>query len=191
MGTGGTASPATKTTTAADPPPVVPPELITTVLSLLHPNEVALSARRTCKAAAQHFAEEHHRTAAIGQPLPPHAASGPLEEAEEAMHSLSFRHKLRTLSVAAGSGSVVNLEVVWRLLQPCIFPELLQTTFYLQQLQRGKPEIDDPGSAAAKRGHVSPLSWLLDRCPGLVYRSRTLEAAAQHCPLPSCRRRGG
>ncbi len=184
MSTCGTVWPETTTATTADPLPKVPPELVLTLLSRLPPNEVALSVRRTCRAAAQHFAEEHHRTAAIGQPLSPHAASGPLEEAEAAMHSLSFRHKLRTLSVAAASGSVVNLEVAWRLLQPCIFQELLQTTFYLQQLQRGKPEVDDPGTAAAKRGSVGALSWLLDRCPGLVYRPRTLEAAAKHCPLP-------
>ncbi len=167
--------------TSAEAPPEVPPELITAVLSRLPPNEVALSARRTCRAAAQHFAEEHHRTAAIGQPLPPHAASGPLEEAAEgAFRGLTFTNKLRTLSVAAASGSVANLEAAWRLLQPCLFPALLQTTFYLQRL----PEVDDPGTAAAKRGHISALAWLLARCPGLVDCSRTLVAAAEHCPLP-------
>ncbi len=160
----------------------MPPELITAVLSRLPSNEVALSARRTCRAAAQHFAEEHHRTAAIGQPLPPHAVIGPLEQADAAFRGLNFRRKLRSLSVAAASGSFTSLEVVWRLLQPCVFPELLQTDLYLQQLRES--DIDDAGTAAVKGGNLWALSWLLERCSGLVDRSRTLEAAAKHCPLP-------
>ncbi len=170
---------------AAEAPLEVPSELITAVLSRLPPNEVALSARRTCRAAAQHFAEEHHRTAAIGQPLPPHAASGPLEEAEGAFRSLSFRHKLRTLSVAAASGSVTNLEVAWQLLQPCVFPELLTTDFYLRRMQQETFQTFwDVGTAAARTANIPALSWLLDRCPGLVDCSRTLGAAAKHCSLP-------
>ncbi len=174
------------TAAAAEAPPEVPPELITAVLSRLPPNEVALSVRRTCRAAAQHFAEEHHRTAAIGQPLPPHAASGTLgEEAEAAFRGLTFQHKLRTLSVAAASGSVTNLEVAWRLLHPCVFPELLTTDYYLERLRQEDLDISlDAGTAAARSANMSALSWLLDRCPGLVNRSRSLEAAARHCPLP-------
>ncbi len=173
------------TVKAPDLLPELPPELQLAVLSRLPPNEVALSARRTCRAAAQHFAEEHHRTAAIGQPLPPHAASEPMEGvAEAAMHHLSFRNKLRTLSVAAATGNVANLEVAWRLLQPCIFPELLQTAFYPEQLQGDYSAVDNAGAAAAKGGSIHAVAWLLDRCPGLVNRSRTLEAAAKHFPLP-------
>ncbi len=165
--------------------PEIPPEVITAVLSRLPPNEVALSARRTCRAAAQHFAEEHHRTAAIGQPLPPHAASGPLEEAETAFRGLTLNRKLYTLSAAAASGSVACLEVAWRLLRPCLFPEMLQTGFYLMQLrQYHNTDLDDAGTAAVKRCHISSLSLLLARCPGLVDRPRTLGAAAKHCPLP-------
>ncbi len=164
--------------------PEVPPNVITAVLALLPPNEVALSARRTCKAAAQHFAAEHHRTAAIDQPLPTHAASEPLEEVQAAFCGLTFNSKLYTLSIAAGSGTQANLEVAWRLLQPCLFPELLATDFYLQQLrQDSNADIEDAGTAAAKSGHISALSWLLDRCPGLLNRTDTLKAAAQHCPL--------
>ncbi len=163
----------------------MPPDLLLAVLSRLPPNEVALSARRTCRAAAQHFAEEHHRTATIGQPLPPHATSGPLgEEAEAAMRKLSFRHKLRTLTVAAASGSVANLDVAWRLLQPSVFPELLGTSFYPDQLQGGKSDVGSAGTAAVRGGNVGALAWLLEHCPGLVNHSCTLEAAARHWSLP-------
>ncbi len=179
-GAGDTGGTSTGSEVEAAPPPMVPPELLLAVLSRLPPNEVALSARRTCRAAAQHFAEEHHRTAAIGQPLPPHAA-GPLEEAATAFRGITLNSKLYTLSVAAASGSEASLEVAWRLLQPCLFPELLHTDFYLDELPFN---IDDAGTAAAKRGHISALAWLLDRCPGLVNRIDTLEAAAKHCSLP-------
>ncbi len=175
----------------------LPPELLLAVLSRLPPNEVALSVRRTCTAAAQHFAAEHHRTAAIGQPLPPHAAGGALDEAEAAFRGLTLHSKLRSLYVAAGSGSVDNLEVGWRLLRPCVFPELVQTGFYLGQLleasisrfevQADRSDMGDlevAATAVVKSSHaLAVLSWLLDRCPGLVHRPTVLQAAAQHCPL--------
>ncbi len=92
----------------------LPPELIAAVLQRLPANEVALTARRTCNAAAQHFADAHrHRTASIGQPLPPHAATEPLPakgQAEAAFRRLTFHRKLRVLSVAATSGC----EAKWR-----------------------------------------------------------------------------
>ncbi len=163
----------------------VPMELTLAVLAWLPPNEIALSARRTCKAAAQHFAKEHHRIAAIDQPLPPHAANGPLEEeAVAAFRALSFRHRLRSLPVAAASGSIANLDVALRLLQPFIFSELLRSTLYLDELRRVEKNIDDTGTAAIKSGNVGAVSWLLERCPGLVGGSRALEAAARHCLLP-------
>ncbi len=163
----------------------VPSDVYIAVLERLPPNEVALSARRTCRAAAQHFAEEHHRTAAIGQPLPPHAASGPLEEAKVAVRGHSFSRKFLTLSVAAASGCVANLEVVWRLLQPCIFPELITHEGagrpYSDEFDESGEEV---GACAVKSGNLRVLSWLLEHCPGLVDRPHTLAAAAEHCPLP-------
>ncbi len=164
----------------------LPPELLLAVLSRLPPNEVALSVRRTCRAAAQHFAEEHQRTAAIGQPLPPHAASEPLDEAEAAFRGLTLHSKLRALHVAAASGNLVNLEVAWRLLRPCVFPELMQTGFYLQQLLQASISNLEVAAAAVVQSSnaLAVLSWLLDRCPGLVHSPTALQAAAQHCPLP-------
>ncbi len=161
--------------------PEVPLQVITTVLELLPPNEVALSARRTCRAAAQHFAEEHHRTvSAFTGAIPPHATA----EMEAAFRGRSFRHRLLALSAAAASGSVANLELVWRRLQPCLFPELLRGDMYLERMRRGMHPGDDPGTAAVKGGGATAvLPWLLDRCPGLVNRSDTVTAAARHCAL--------
>lgn len=143
----------------------VPPELIAAVLQRLPSNEVAPTARRTCRAAAQHLTDAHlHRTASVDQPLPPHAASSPVPEAAAgaAFRRLTFHRKLRVLSVAAASGCGANLEVAWPLLQSCLFPELLQTEgFYLRQLRCEVRAAEDAGTAAVRGGYVRALGWLV------------------------------
>ncbi len=147
------------------------------VLSLLPPNDRALSGRFACRDAADALSGPQHCTASLSQPLPPHAAPWAQEAGKQHVRQLPFRHKFQLLSTAARSGSEANLEVAWALLEPSVFPELLQN-----EQDRYNP-YPDPGVATVRAGHVHLLGWLLRRCPGLVQPDKVLEAAALHRPL--------
>ncbi len=199
--------------TDSRPVPGLPSELFLRVLALLPPHDLALSGRLSCKEAAQRFSEPHHRTLCIDQPLPSHVVTtatttitavrtasntttttvasvtstspGLLLSAEAAMQELTFRRKLLLLSRAAASGCTANVEYAWQLLQPHVFPELLQSSRYcrtVQQQDRGAP-VPDVGSDAVASGLAHLLPSLVQRCPGLLVPGRTLEAAARHCDL--------
>ncbi len=191
----------------------LPSELFLRILSLLPPHDLALSGRLSCKAAAQRFSEPHHRTVCIDQPLPNHtvtttttttnvqtasnmtittatsvttASPWLLVSATAPMRELTFRRKLLLLCRAAASGCAANVEVAWQVLQPHVFPELLQSSHYCRTvLQRYwvQDPVPDVGSAAVASGLAHLLPALVQRCPGLLDPSRTLEAAARHCPL--------
>ncbi len=174
-----------------EPWSALPPEVQLSVLSWLPPNAIPLSARPVCKAAAQRFTEPHHYTVHLSQPLPPHTIHAPLAQAEAALRNLTFRRKLQLLSVAAASGCETNLEVVWRLVSPGLFPELLQSGSYHSELEcealtRYNSGLDeaDAGSPAAKSDSPRVLAWLLQHCPDMLCPHRALEAAARNCPLP-------
>ncbi len=192
-------------TTDGHPVSGLPPELFLRTLALLPPHDLAISGRLSCKAAAQPFSEPHHRTLYIDQPLPSHAVTtttttavqtasntsvtctspGLLLSGEAAMQELTFRRKLLLLSRAAASGCTANVEYAWQLLQPHVFPELLQSSRYcrtVQQQDRGAP-VPDVGSDAVASGLAHLLPSLVQRCPGLLVPGRTLEAAARHCDL--------
>ncbi len=97
------------------------------------------------------------------------------------MRQLPFLHKLQLLCTAAASGSEVNLEVALALLQPSIFPEVLNRHCGLWPTGGGELR---PGEAAAKAHHPQLLQWLTCHCPRLMaYRGATLCAVAQHCDL--------
>ncbi len=147
------------------------------ILSLLAPNERALSGRFACRDAADALSGPQHCTASLSQPLPPHAAPWAQEAGQQHVRQLPFRHKFHLLCAAARSGSEVNLEVAWVLLQSSVFPKLLQ-----DEQDRYNP-YPDPGAAAVRAGHVHLLGWLLRRCPGLVQPDEVLAAAALHRPL--------
>ncbi len=147
------------------------------VLSLLPANDRALSGRFACRDAADALGDPQHCTASLSQPLPPHAAPWAQEAGQQHMRQLPFRHKFQLLCAAARSGSEVNLEVAWALLEPSVFPELLQN----------KPDdripYPDTGVAAVRASHVHLLGWLLRRCPGTMQPDEVLAAAALHRPL--------
>ncbi len=153
------------------------------VLSFLPPNDRALSGRLVCRAAAAALRDPQHRTAVVAQPLPPHAAPWPAATADpQHVRQLPFRHKLQLLCTAAATGREANLEVALALLQPSIFPELLQSPaqdFWTEQHQG----LYDPGVAATQAGHPQLLGWLVRHCPGLLDPDRVLAAAAKHCSL--------
>ncbi len=148
------------------------------ILSLLPPNERALSGRLVSPEARDDLGGPQHCTASLSQPLPRYAASWAQEAGQQHVRQLPFKHKVYVLCTAAASGSEVNLEVAFTLLQPSIFAELLQTP---------KPcyysSAADPGVAAVKAGHPQLLGWLLRHCPGLLDATSVLEAAAWHCDL--------
>ncbi len=102
-----------------------------------------------------------------------------LEGAAAALQHLPFRCKLKTLSRAAESGCEANVELAWQLLQPHVFPELLQTSHYNDFSHPAR----DVGSAAVSSGLAHLLPSLEQRCPGLLDPGRTLEAAARQCDL--------
>ncbi len=148
------------------------------ILSLLPPNERTLSGRLACWDAADTLSAAEDRTASLGQQLPPHAVAWALEAGQQHVLALPFRHKFELLNTAASSGSRINLEVALALLQPSIFPELLQSPDCSYRRY-----LTDPGVAAVEAGHPQLLGWLLSHCPGLLRPSAVLDAAAKHCNL--------
>ncbi len=154
----------------------LPREVRLRVLSLLPPNDLALAGRLSCKDAAQHFSEARYRTVAFRLPVPAYAA-GPLEAL---LSTWTLPHKLRLLMGAPKYGIERNVELVWKVLQPHFFPELLQTGHY-QEFLYGSDS--DTGSTAVAAGLAHLLPTLERRCPGLLDPCRTLEAAARHCDL--------
>ncbi len=150
------------------------------VLSLLPPNERALSGRFVCRDAADALSEPQHCTTSLSQPLPPHAAPWAISAGQQHVRQLPFLHKFQLLCIAARSGSEVNLEVAWALLEPSVFPELLQER---DMFWASRMAIDDPGVAAVEAGRPQVLGWLQSRCPALLRPSSVLTAAAQHCDL--------
>ncbi len=159
----------------------LPTELFLRVLELLPPNEQALSGRLACKDAARRLSTPRHRTVRCGQPLPEHAADEGWQR--QLSHQLPFRHKLQLLSTSAVSGCEANVRLAWAVLQPCLFPDMVSEPGGTSQYPYGaNPDVDDPGTAAAKAGHTHMISWLVAHgCP--LRRIRTLHAAALHSGL--------
>ncbi len=170
------------------------------IVSFLPPNARALSGRLVSPDARDALSGPDHCTASLSQPLPPHAVPWAVEAGQQHVRQLPFWHKLQLLCTAAASGSEVNLEVTRALLQPSVFPELLQSPGgypyrgsaasypVSRRLDRYGPLRDrsgycDAGVAAVQAGHPQLLGWLLRHCPGVVDSAQVLEAAAQHCSL--------
>ncbi len=152
------------------------------ILALLPPNERALSGRLVCRDAFCALADLQSCTVSLGQPLPPHAVPWAVEAGQQYARQLPFRHKLQLQCTAAASGSEVNLEVAWAVLQPSVFPEMLQSKSGKLRDRLGFGMLD-PGVAAIKAGHPQVLGWLLQYCPALLRPWHVLNAAARHCNL--------
>ncbi len=150
------------------------------ILSLLTPNERALSGRLLCRDMCNALNEQDSCTASLSQPLPPHVVAWAPAAAQHHLQQLPFQHKLRLLCTAAASGCEANLELALAWLRPSIFPEVLHRAY---TGRRGHCAPPDPGEAAVKAGHLQVLGWLLRHCPGLVRPHGVLVAAAKHCDL--------
>ncbi len=177
------------------------------VLSLLPPNDRALSGRLTCRDASSHLSKVN--TASLALPLPPHAPSWAQAAGRLYVQQVPFRRKLGLLCTAAASGCEANLEAALAVIQPSIFPEMLhsgnkswedlhstphdqgvaavraQLLGWLLRYRRADRHATphDPGVAAVRAGHPQLLGWLLCYCPGLIYPQGVLDAAAQHCDV--------
>ncbi len=149
------------------------------ILALLDPNERALSGRLVCRDAFCTLADLQSCTASLGLPLPPHAVPWAVEAGQQYARQLPFKHKLQLLCTAAPSGSEVNLGVAWAVLQPSVFPEMLQS----KTCQLRSRLVVDPGVAAVKAGHPQVLGWLLQHCPALLSPWDVLQAAFRHSDL--------
>ncbi len=161
--------------------PWLPAALQLHVFSLLPPNDRALSCRFVSPDAASSLSGPENCTASLSQPLPPHAVCWAVESGQSYVQQLPFRHKVRLLCTAAASGSEVNLEVALALLQPSIFPEVLQSRkFGIWIYGAGGYCL---GEAAAKAGHPQLLPSLVRRFPWLISPGGVLKAAARHCDL--------
>lgn len=163
------------------PLPVLSPDLIIYVLSHLPPTEIVCSGRLISRDICARLTLPRHRTADLSQPVPPHVSSW-AEPSPAALHTLSFRRKLHTLSyVAASSGSETNLDVAWRMLRPCLSPHRSPDAYGADCWSRG--DVEDPGTAAVRQGHAHLLPYMVRQdCP--VDPIRTLAAAAQYGELP-------
>ncbi len=166
-----------------------PPEVVRLCAQRLPPNEVSCTLRAVCRSARDTLAPDpRHCTAQLSAPLPPHVAAwspAALHGAITALHHLSFVRKLCLPALAASSGCTTNLEVAWRLVAPCLCPQL-PLRLYTSQL----PEGADAGVAAARMGRSDLVVWLAERrCP--LVPARAARAAAVHCSLAGLREAWG
>ncbi len=160
----------------------LPAAVLSHAFSFLPPIERNLTARFICRDTAAALSEAEYRSASLSQPLPPHALPWAVEAGKQHVRQLPTQHKLQLFSVAAPSGSEVNLDAALALLQQNVCPEMLITGHSVWARQDILPE-PDPGEAAFKAGHPQLLGWLLRHCPALLHPGRVLQAAAEHCDL--------
>ncbi len=159
----------------------LPSELRLRILSLLTPNERALGGRLVSRDAADGLCGPEHCTAYLCEPLPPYALTC-AHVGEQQARRLPFTQRLSLLGTAAASGSEVNLEVALKMLQPSIFPDVLQDEKSNSRIYDCRQCLD-PGVEAVSYGHPQLLAWLLRHCPGLVGPKRVLWEAAWRCEL--------
>ncbi len=155
----------------------LPPALKLHILSFLPPNDRALSGRLACRDAADGLSCPQHSTASLSQPLPFQAFEMAQASLEQHARQLPFRQKLQLLSIAATSGSGLNLEVVWWLLERTVVQCLSPLG------HRPQRDMADCGVAAVSAGQPQVLAWLLCHCPAWLRLQDTLRAAARHCDL--------
>ncbi len=154
----------------------LPSDLIARALEALGSNYTALNGRLVSKDISSCLNQPHHRTARFSLPLPSSASDAAWQpHLQRAYRQLVFKDKVNTLAVAASSGSAVNLEVAWGLVQPSV------------SLAGLTPTCQDPGAAAVRCGHLHLLPWLVQH--GCVKRSvDALVAALEHCGLAEVQR---
>ncbi len=156
---------------------MLPTALQLRVLSLLPPNERALTVRLVNRDAAELFSNASDCTASLSKLLPPHAVPWAVEAGQQHARQLSLRHKLQLMCTAAASGCKVNLQAALDIVRASVFPELLCSQYMGWTYRFTFP---DPGEATIKAGHLHLLGWLLRHCPGLLHPHWIMADAAKH-----------
>ncbi len=152
-------------------------DLIFRALEALEPNDMAINVRLISKDIGSYFSQLLHCTARFSMSLPPSASDAAWQpHLQQAFRQLPFRVKGNTLAAAARSGSEVNLELAWRLVQPSV-----------SLIGFGTTHLESPGAAAIRSGHLHLLPWLAHHgCLGIP--RDTLAAALERCSLPEVQR---
>ncbi len=152
-------------------------DLVARALEALGSNHTALNGRLVSKSVCNCLNQPHHRTARFSLPLPSSVSDAAWQpHLQRAYRQLPFDEKINTLAVAASSGSEVNLEVAWGLVQPSVSLTGLNTT-----------TCQDPGAAAVRSGHLHLLPWLVQH--GCIKDGcDTLAAASEGCSLSEMQR---
>lgn len=142
---------------SSNSPTQLPPDLLMYILRLRPHNDIAISVRRTCKAAWMHFCEEHHCAALLSQPLPQHALTEAALQLQPQLRLLSLEQKLQLLATAASSGSETNMGVAWDLVRPSLAPGMVA-----EDSQASRSELcgADAGVTAVRHGHVHLVEWM-------------------------------
>ncbi len=156
----------------------LPSAVLVHILTLLPANERALTGRLVCHDAWEALSGPEHCTAALAQPLPPHATPVAQEAGQQRLRELSFYDKPQLLCKAVASGCGVNLEAAWAALQPSFFPELLSRREWMTSDQ-----FPCPGVAAVRADHPQLLHWLVCNCPALLKPHDCVIEAGRHCDL--------
>ncbi len=104
---------------------VLPHVLQLHILSLLPPNERALSGRLVSPDTAAGLHGPEHCTVSLSQPLPP-SAMAQAQEYGQQVRQWPLSQRLQLLYAAAASGNELSMQVASELLQPGFFLELLQ-----------------------------------------------------------------
>ncbi len=154
--------------------PALPSDLIARALEALGSNYTALNGRLVSKNLCNWLCQPHHRTARFNLPLPSSAIDAAWQpHLQRAYRQLPFKQQINTLAAAASSGSEVNLEAAWGLVQPSVS---------LIGLAHTSIRVTDPGAAAISSGHLHLLPWLVQH--GCVdNRCEAILAALEHCSL--------
>ncbi len=155
----------------------LPMDLILRALEALEPNDMAINVRLVSKDIYSRFSQPLHCTARFSMSLPQSASDAAWQpHLQQAFRQLPFRVKGNTLAAAARSGSEVNLELAWRLVQPSV-----------SLIGFGTTHLESPGAAAIRSGHLHLLPWLAHHgCLGIP--RDTLAAALERCSLPEVQR---
>ncbi len=152
--------------------PALSTDLIARALELLDEHDKCLNARLVNKEFCRRFNHPEHLVARFRLPLPPSASDASWQpHLRQAYRQLTFTSKVNTLAVAVSSGSEVNLELAWGLVQPSVsLVGLAHTTI----------RVTDPGAAAVRSGHLHLLPWLVQH--GCADNTcKTISAALEHC----------
>ncbi len=168
----------------------LPTDVVLVILSNLSSHDLARTGRFVCKAAAVQFSSHTLLPAGLHHPITStHMQRLALCKLREALPHMSFHHKLSLLTAAAASGCGANLEAVWQVLQPYLFPSDALADRTNGHIHSPFNSSSSPYYAVAALARAPADSkgltcdWLLRRFPAVFQNTEVLAAVAEHCDL--------